>query len=184
MNLFSNQPNSRFSPTAQNALIKAGWISERIVPETQLRQWYVLKHEKMGGYCRIFPAALKCLKEFGGLHIKPPKTDNVYETVGLRFIPTDAQKFLGEAWFTYEWILETSLYPLGVVETSDHQQVIAVDQTGRIFSFYDELTLLGNTLDEAIENCLAGSDSEESVEFSEEKADEAVIIYNSIISTV
>jgi hypothetical protein len=180
MNLSSDHHNSRFSPVVQESLTQAGWFPERTVGDTQLTRWYVLESQKGIGNYRIFPAALKALKEFGGLDIKPLQSGDIYEAVRLRFDPLAALSFLGEEWFTYEWVLETSLYPLCLIETEDHQQVMAIDQSGQIFSFYEELILLGNTLDEAIEKCLTGSDSGEPFEFSEEKADEAVAIFQVI----
>jgi hypothetical protein len=180
MNFSPDHHNSRFSRIVQESLTKAGWFPGRTVPEMQLNRWCILESHNGAGYCRIFPAALRALKEFGGLDIEPLETGELYETVRLRFDPLAARSFLGEEWFTYEWVLETSLYPLGLIKTDDHDHVMAIDQSGRIFSFYYELILVGNTLDEAIESCLTGSDTGEPVDFSTEKADEAVAIFQAI----
>ena len=157
----SQESSSRFSPEVEAALRQGGWFPGRQVAEEKMAKWYVLRWQATPGYCRIFPAAYRFLREFGGTHLRmeyrvPQKSGRTHLVTESCFIdPLQTLDYNEDLWIYYEWQIETSLYPLGMWDTGDF---LHIDIQGRFWSLHNssgDPFLYGHTTEEALANMLS-----------------------------
>lgn len=144
----------RFSNTVELVLQDAGWFAGRNACE-QVREW---NRELLSDGFEIFPEADRVLSEFGGLDVRQdaPGVDCAREP--FRVVPTLAA---GEADRFGEFAerLKTKLYPLG--EASGGSYFLAIGENGQVFLLMEDIRLLGQNIEEALENLILGVQSEE-----------------------
>lgn len=147
------KPVQRFSHEVEDALLGAGWEPGRLVPDEQMEQWLLLECETAPGYrlqIRMFPAAWRILREFGGLDV-----ERIGPGRGRRLI-FDPIQGLGRTllynWPFSEWEADGSLYPIGVLldGTSDDSPLV-VDGKGQII-LYEFDKFLGSSIEEALQS--------------------------------
>jgi len=143
----------RFSPLVEQVLRQAGWYPGRVVDEAQLEQWYAFNWQAEAGYCRIFPAALNVLREFGGLIIKQEGRGVTCHRASFSIDPLSALDIEDDNWIFDEWFLGESLFPIGWLSLND---MVAIATSGRVFSLTYGLKLWGHTFDEALEHLITG----------------------------
>ena len=135
--------NARFLPEVEEALRRAGWYPGRQVEEEVLEKWYAFKWAEIAGFCRIFPAAYRFLREFGGLTLR--RGNNAW-----LLDPLSAVGYCEASVPRTEWQFETRLYPLSVENTGE---VLFIDLQGR-FWFPSSPVLMGHNIEEALANLL------------------------------
>jgi len=146
------ETNSRFLPKVEDMLRAVGWYPGRVIEQSQLNQWYAIKWSQDNGYCAIFPAALRILKEFGGLDFK----DNLrYLKPSFRFNPLDILQIpgLSRDWMIYEWATAAHLFPLGMCSTDKDINILAVATDGKILYISPEnagILEVANSFDAAL----------------------------------
>jgi hypothetical protein len=147
-------PDGRFLPEVEQVLRKAGWFPGRVVARSQFAKWaciesstrwrdkYPSKNHTM--QARLFPAAWRALREFGGLTINQQKT--------FYIDPLEAKYFVGsDDWFVAEWCAGGTLYPLGA---DNDESMFAITGQGQVIDNFDQL--VGNTIEEALTNLIMG----------------------------
>jgi len=153
----ASSKEGRFSPEVERALRQAGWYEGRIVPESQLEQWYAFKYECVPGYHRITPAALTVLREFGGLFIEQDAPGVTCYRESFRIDPLATLGLKESVWGAFEWLIEDSLFPLGVTGGSQ-DDIIAISGCGKVFliSNLGTLHLAGLTFTHALNSQIVG----------------------------
>jgi hypothetical protein len=152
----------RFLPEVEQILREAGWFPGRVVPVDQLKQWMVLEETLENGsilQLRMFSAAWRILREFGGLTIHQDAHGITLPRETFFFDPLRGG-WWGSNWFFDEWQADGALFPLGNWGNS-HGSVyqtdafgFAVTGQGKIINEFGEL--LGNTIGEALTNLILG----------------------------
>jgi hypothetical protein len=139
----------RFTPEIESVLKKCGWYPGRQVWD-RVEKW----RQEFKEYDDIFlfDKAEETLLEFGGLTIKStlPGIDFLPETIYL-----DPSRALGEK-ERWEWESEISskLFPLGDIESA--MAFLCIDESGRVYYVMDFIILIGYSIEEALENQIAG----------------------------
>jgi hypothetical protein len=146
--------DNRFSPEVEKVLLDSGWYPGRVVEESQLEQWYVLNWGAEIGYCRIFPSALKVLREFGGLSIEQDEPGLTCYRSSFYCDPFKAIGIMDHRWIAFEWFLDTRLYPLGVKSSQDI--VVAISQKGHVYFIDSDGQFVNENFDGALENFIIG----------------------------
>jgi len=175
-------PASRFLPEVEAALKNAGWFPGRTTPVEQLSQWYLLESAESAGHYRIFPAAFNALVEFGGLTIAPIIDGTPSETLAIEINPLSAFGQFDEEWFTYQWALNTSLFPLGTIADDGEKYVLSIDLQGNIYTIAYELMLVASSLDDAINQLLTGSDDSRDCELPGELLEQGAKMYHNVMA--
>ena len=141
----------RFVPEVEEALRAAGWFPGRVAPKVQLEKWLVIDRTPNGNpfQIRMFSAAWRIMREFGGLTIATlPVRQGYHETI--TFDPL----WVGQSWWNeIFWMAEwegVPVYPLGITK----EEIIAVTGQGQIIN--DDDHVRGNTIEEALTNILMG----------------------------
>lgn len=145
--------DARFPPEVEEALRRAGWYPGRRVEENTVAVWC----RELSAYsgCRVFPAAVEVLREFGGLEIdKPgaePRADDENSTyhLSVKFWPSHLDAVTRRGWLAREWVLNEVLFPIGVY--SVEEIFLAVSSTKRIYGFGYGMWFCGENIDEALE---------------------------------
>lgn len=90
-----------------------------------------------------------------------PRTKHYVAADSFCINPTAIQEssLWDSEWFAEEWILETSLFPLGYSGSPEY--CIAVDIMGRVWGLGCGYHLIGNSFDEALEGLISGSKPQE-----------------------
>ncbi len=139
----TDHETGRFSTTTLEMLQAAGWFPGRDVSTAlALPEGF-----------SPFPAALDVLKEFGKLRIGQ-------QGRGIEFARTpvvlEPKLAAGEQdrFAEFDTLLNTRLYPLG--ETADGHSFITIDEHGRIFLIFEEISYVDASFDAAIDNLLNG----------------------------
>lgn len=141
---------SRFDTKVKQVLLKAGWFDGREVSELVSKWEKILKKSDSW---EIFPKAKEALQEFGGLEfIQRGEGINVARE-SFNFNPLYAK---GERWVfeINEKELDIELYPLG--EASDGYYYLGMDKKGKVYVVGDNIKLVGNNIDIAVENLILG----------------------------
>jgi hypothetical protein len=139
---------TRFSPAVRDALAAAGWSPGRRVPDDELREWA----GQLDGFT-MSSAAERVLREFGGLSVDGfgPGLEVAREPFAI-----DPLVAIGEddhfRRLTDEYGVE--LFPLG--EAAQHFYFLAIDPDGRTYLAMEDVSLLGESFDEALEALVAG----------------------------
>jgi hypothetical protein len=148
----------RFTLPVEQSLRGAGWRPGRQVDKSRLEQWYVLKMTSMPGYIRIFPKALRILREFGDLIVRQNRRGITSYRETFRINPLELPVSLEDRWITYEWLLEDTLFPLGVSDMA-HETALAVASNGKIFNlnvYGTGIWFVGQNFEQALETLIVG----------------------------
>jgi hypothetical protein len=153
-----NNEEGRFTAPVEQVLREAGWYPGRTVDEQRLEQWYVINMTYGPGHLRIFPQALRILREFGDLVVKQEMTGVTCVRQAFRLDPLELPGNLEDQWIIYEWLLEETLFPLGRLGPSD-EAALAVATSGRIFDLNmcgSGIYFLGDNIEQALETLIFG----------------------------
>ena len=144
----------RFSNKVELTLRDAGWFQGRNVPD-QVEEW---TRELSSDGFEIFPEAERVLSEFGGLNVHQDAPGVNCAREPFRVAPTlaagESDRF-GE----FAEYLKTTLYPLG--EASGGHYFLAIGKNGQVFLLMQDIRLLGQNIEEALEKLILGIQSEE-----------------------
>lgn len=152
----------RFSPLVEQVLRENGWYPGRQVDEWQMQQWYAFHWTYGVGYCRIFPAALRVMREFGGLTIKQDGPGfNCYRN-SFVFDPLQTLDFVEDGWIYHEWAVEDTLYPLGFFPRED--RVLCMATSGKVYSFHQDMSFEADSFDQALEHLIRGITSRDYIQ--------------------
>ena len=168
----------RFSPHVEEVLRKSDWHPERAVSDEQIENWLVIEWKTEPGFhyqTRMFSAALRILREFGGLIIKTPVD---YMFSHLIFDPLVAVKHIQRYnWPLNEWLADGSLYPIAYHDTgtTDNSAVAVTGQGQLILLEFDKL--LGSNINEAIQNVVNGTGNLKDWDVDQEKFNEATTMF-------
>ncbi|WP_428939452.1 SUKH-3 domain-containing protein [Fontivita pretiosa] len=137
----------RFSDYTYECLKRAGWYEGRRVDVEPFAEQIRLQ-----GF-EIMPRVADCLAEFGGLIIKfENQSDNPLKRGSwdeLRFEPRYADMEAEE----YERIIGPRIAPIG--DCGRHHASMIMTESGAVFSAFDDnVTLMGDTVDAAIEHSI------------------------------
>lgn len=184
-----NKTSDRFSAELEATLRSSGWYPGRRVEEDKVTTWCreIIAHSG----CRIFPAAVNVLREFGGLEIDRPRPklsedDEDYEwPPSVKFWPSSYENESGASrgWFGREWILDEVIFPVAVYSIAEIY--LAISPGGRVYGFGYGFWLCGETMDEALEKWSGNVPTWEKVVVPdlEERQLEARHFYNNLIDT-
>jgi hypothetical protein len=143
----------------EQVLRRAGWYPGRILEGTELEKWYAFKYECNPDYHRIIPSALVVLREFGGLFVELGIPDSTGYQTCLWIDPLMTLGLHEETWGIFKWLLEESLFPLGITGNNE-DDVLFITGSGRVFcATYDgdkPILLAGSNFDEALNSLIAG----------------------------
>lgn len=125
-----------------------------------MAQWYLIPWDGVSGYYKMFPAAYRFLREFGGLRINPdnPHRSELarsYDEFIIDPLITDLEYDMS---IYYEWCLETTLFQIGAFVQELHYPIL-IDISGRVWIAAEQLILAGNNTEEAISNLISGDDA-------------------------
>jgi hypothetical protein len=138
----------RFAPAVREVLERAGWSPDRRVPEAQLQAWA----DSLG---MVMPeSARQVLGEFGGIATTQlaPGVDLAREPFVLDpLLAVHEEDRFQE--FRDSYGLD-DLYPLG--ESAGGHWFIAIDGDGRTYLLMDDIRVLGETFDAALEALAVG----------------------------
>ena len=140
---------SRFTPAVEEVLRAAGWSPGRELPDSRLQAW----SDQLGGGFTMFDTAAAALREFGGLDVDQsgPGRDRAREPFEI-----DPYLAVGEEdrfrLYTDEYGM--ALYPLG--EAAGSHYFLAIDPTGRTYLVMDDIQLIAESFDEALESLIQG----------------------------
>jgi hypothetical protein len=145
---------ARFSNTVELTLRDAGWFPGRNMGN-QVGEW---TRELSSDGFEIFPEAEKVLLEFGGLNVTQdaPGVNCAREPFQVAPILAAGEADRFEEFAEY---LKTQLYPLG--EACGGHGFLAIGKSGKVFLLMDDIRLLGQNIEEALEKLIQGIQSEE-----------------------
>ena len=141
---------TRFSRPAEETLRRVGWYPGRQVRE-MVDSWK--RTLKLSDGLEMFPRAETVLLEFGGLRIDQQGPGVTCARESFTFDPT-AAVYEGDRFSDFSTMLRTKLYPLG--EASGGHCFWAIGENGDIYLLMNDLILLGNTIEDALEKLLIG----------------------------
>jgi len=136
--------SGRFSKSIEEMLREAGWLPGRDVS----------RGLKLPEGFTLFPAAQRVLSEFGNLRIGKSGPGLVFARTPVVLDPALA---FGEEGRFHEFavLLKTNLYPLG--ETADGHSFVVIDEKGRVFLIFEEISFVDETFELALDNLLQGA---------------------------
>ncbi len=139
------------SPVTRAVLSHAGWSGAN-VPDAVVEAWI---RELRPGF-RVFAQARLALGKFGGLRIEQSGTGEecARETFDLR--PTLAL-YEEDRFERFASSLGSPLFPLG--EAGNGHVFLAISPDGRVFALMEDLWLVGQTIEAALDNLVAGKSS-------------------------
>jgi len=142
---------NRFPPAVQQPLLQAGWRPGREV-SSLVDQWATLLRDRDG--LVMSSEARDCLREFGGLLVKPPTTHGISSAPVSVLI--DASLGVGEKdrWALFEPILRTPIFPLGEVDNGHYY--LCIDGKARIYLVMDDVLGVARKFDIALVHLLLG----------------------------
>ena len=142
----------RFSKPVELALRDAGWFPGR---NLRHQMWDWTRALSSDGF-ESFPEAERVLSEFGGLNVHQDAAGVNCAREPFRLEPTlaagESDRF-GE----FAEFLKTTLYPLG--EASGGHYFLAIGESGQVFLLMEDLRLLGQNIEEALEKLILGIQS-------------------------
>lgn len=146
---------ARFRNSVELTLRDAGWFPGRNV-RSLAGEW---KRELAGsdGF-EMFAEAERVLSEFGGLTVHQDAPGANCSREPFQLLPTlaihEADRF-GE----FSEYLKMDLYPLG--EASGGHYFLALGENGQVFLLMQDIRLLGENIEEALERLILGIQSQE-----------------------
>ena len=140
---------ARFSVQTENTLRRAGWYPGRQVPD-MLDSW---KADQMLCRFAMFPTAERVLLEFGGLKVNEQGPGETCAREPFEVNPTLAA-YERELFSYFSTLVNTSLYPLGEVDNGHNYWAVGEDD--RVYLLMNDVQLLGENIDEALENLIIG----------------------------
>jgi hypothetical protein len=140
----------RFSSEAEDTLRRAGWYPGRRVPDL-VASWKATLQVSDG--FEMFPNAESFLLEFGGLSIDQHGPGESFAREPFTFDPTLAA-YESDRFSDFSARLNTRLYPVG--EAIGGHYFLAIGENEHVYLLMNDLQLLGNNADEALENLLIG----------------------------
>jgi hypothetical protein len=136
------------NPEVRKVLKAAGWAEQRNIT-TQMGIWF----SQLSPAFQSFTAAETALKRYGGIHVRQngPGEETARESFEL-----DPLLVIGEEdrFEQHASRLGQSLYPLG--EAGNGHVFLAIGPDGRVFALMDDLWLLGETMEAALETLVLG----------------------------
>jgi hypothetical protein len=143
---------TRFTPTVDEVLRKAGWSPGRRVPDDQVDAWCRM----LGDGFTLSDAARAALAEFGGLEVAQsgPGVERAREPFELDPILAVGEE---DRFQLYTEAYGLDLFPLG--EAAGSHYFLAIDPTGRTYLVMDDIQLLAESFDEALESLVLGKGS-------------------------
>jgi len=122
-------------------LRQAGWFPNRRVSDEQVNEWLRMGVRNLG--CRIFPEAVRVLREYGGL------------TFGdLHFTPAESEE-RGDhfQWLYWEWRTKEVLFPIGYELGGVF--TFALSTSGKIYGSGTAEIFCGDSFEEFLANLVA-----------------------------
>jgi hypothetical protein len=139
---------SSFSAEVRHVLSTAGWAADRDLSK-QLEVWT----RELGAEFKAFPAVREALRKYGGLVVNQsgPGEECARETFELDPLLAIGE---GDRFRDHAERLGTELYPLG--EAGNGHVFLAMSPDGRVFALMEDVWLLGQSLENAIESLVRG----------------------------
>lgn len=141
---------TRFSAQVEDTLRRAGWYSGRQV--RNLVDAWRAQLLRSDGF-EMFPSAERALLEFGGLKIDQQGTGQTCARESFALDPTVAL-YENDRFGDFVAVLNTRLYPLG--EAVGGHYFLTIGENERVYLLMQNVELLGNNIDEALENLIVG----------------------------
>jgi hypothetical protein len=140
---------ARFTDETEMRLRRVGWYPGRQVPKL-VASW---KKNEMLSEFEMFPSAEKVLLEFGGLIVREQGPGETCARVPFDVDPVQAG--YEESMFRdYSGMVNTKLYPLG--EVANGLGYWAIGENDHIYMLVHTIQLLGQNIDEALDNLILG----------------------------
>lgn len=132
----------------RRVLNAAGWTEQRNVAR-EIDAWSL----KLSPGFRLFPAAEMTLRRYGGIHIKQagPGEETARESFELNPLLAIGEE---DRFDEYACRLGKPLYPLG--EAGNGHVFLAIASDGRVFALMEDLWLLGENMEAALETLILG----------------------------
>lgn len=141
---------SRFSAKAQETLMLVGWFpGRRVQHSVALWKEALLRSD---GFT-MFASAEKALLEFGGLKSLEQGPGVTCSREPFEINPTLAI-YEADRFEAFSALVNTQLYPLG--EAVGSMCFLAIGEDGRVYMLMENIRLLANNIDEAMESLLVG----------------------------
>jgi hypothetical protein len=146
---------TRLSSQAEDVLKQAGWYPGRQVPDL-VASW---KESLMlsDGF-EMFQSAESALLEFGGLNIDQDAPGETCAREPFTLDPT-LTAHEGDRFSEFASLLNTRLYPLG--EAAGGYYFLAISENGHVYLLMQDIRLLGESINEALERLLIGREAKE-----------------------
>ncbi len=141
---------TRFSKQAEQLLRRAGWHPGRRASEL-VSLWKA--SPALSDSFEMFESAEQILLEFGGLSVNQRGPGQTCAREPFTLDPTLAAYEI-DRFTQFSTLLKTRLYPLG--EAAGGYYFLAVGENNRIYLMMEDIKLLGETIDEALEKLLIG----------------------------
>jgi hypothetical protein len=141
---------SRFSSETEQLLKRAGWFEGRC-DSSQVEAW-AHEMESPDGF-KMSSVARSVLKEFGGLHIKPDGPGLECARSDIEINPLLA-KCEEDRFFSFSCFQSKQVFPLG--EAVVGHTFAAIDEEGKVHLVMQEVQLVANSFDAALESLLLG----------------------------
>lgn len=141
---------SRFSAKAEETLRRAGWFPGRRVPDS-VASWkeMLLRSDAF----TMSTSAEKALLEFGGLKFAEQGEGTTCSREPFEIDPSLAMHE-GDRLEEFSTLVNTRLYPLG--EAWGGMCFLAIGENDRVYVLMEDIRLVGNNIDEAMETLSLG----------------------------
>src|SRR5262245_31446767 len=137
---------TRFSKQAEELLRRAGWYPGRHASEL-VSLWKA--DPVLSDNFEMFESAERILLEFGGLSVNQRGPGQTCAREPFTIDPTIGAYEI-DRFTQFSTLLETRLYPLG--EAAGGYYFLAVGENNHVYLLMEDIKLLGETMDEALEN--------------------------------
>lgn len=135
-------------PEVRKVLQAAGWAEQQNLA-TEVGTW----SSQLSPGFQLFPAAETALKRYGGIHVRQngAGVETARESFELNPLLVIGEE---DRFEQHASRLGQSLYPLG--EAGNGHVFLAIDPSGRVFALMEDLWLLGETMEAALETLVLG----------------------------
>ena len=141
---------NRFSAKAEETLKRVGWFPGRQVPDS-VASWKEILLDSDA--LTMFASAERVLLEFGGLKSMEQGEGVTCSREPFEIDPTLAT-YENEKFKEFSILVNTRLYPLG--EAVGGLYYLAIGENDRVYMLMEDIRLVGNNMDEAMEALLIG----------------------------